>query len=300
MALYSAVSDFVTGRTLVEGDRAVCIVLHLLDEPKAAYYPTDMAVAASLPMFGRIGEDDGFVPNLDDFAADMFGHTVGKSWKTMAELFRRGPVRLDVERTFSHEMVLAPAYVAENTFHRIAAMAAPDEDQRQQEVWNSAQILHDALVRSRKNVRDEAWQDARTVAMMDSPIEDEWEMPDGRLVQVPDLMRRFNDEACRIHTLAKLAFKDTLRACDNVFEVEVGYSRFHQLRSFAAGLFMLGRQFQPSRRAGNMNLVESASFMIGEIQHILASAHLEPAEIEELKERLQPLLSSAAAMAPGR
>ncbi len=62
-ALYSAITDFVTGRSLLEGDRAVCIVLDLETEQRRIYYPTDMANISSLPIFGRVGEHDDFVPN---------------------------------------------------------------------------------------------------------------------------------------------------------------------------------------------------------------------------------------------
>jgi hypothetical protein len=88
--------------------------------------------------------------------------------------------------------------------------------------------------------------------------------------------------------------KDTMAANETVFDGEIGYRRLAELQSFSVGLFYLGKHFQPSRKAGDMNLVENASFMIGELQHILGSAHLDPEDITRLRGQLSDFLDLAS------
>ncbi|MNU41406.1 hypothetical protein D3C71_301350 [compost metagenome] len=289
-ALYSAITDFVTGLSLLEGDRAVCIVLDLKTEPRRIHNPTDMAHISSLPIFGRVGEQDDFVPELDDYAAEMFGHVIRSNWHAFAERARKGPAAYSVERHFQHEMLLAPAYVSEGTFRRVTAMARSEEES-QKEVWAAAEIFQDAKKRYRAGDK----QDTRSILALDHPCMDEWPLSDGRTIEIPRIMRRFNSNECQLNNLLRFAMKDTMAGNDTIFDAEIGYRRLDELQSFSLGLFNLGRHFQPSRHAGDMNLVENASFMIGELQQILGSAHLDPEDIERLRAQLSDVLDIGSA-----
>jgi hypothetical protein len=288
-ALYSAITDFVTGRSLLEGDRAVCIVLDLETEQRRIYYPTDMANISSLPIFGRVGEHDDFVPELDDYGAEVFGRVIGSNWNAFASSSRKGPVPYEIKRHFTEHMLLAPTYVSENTFRRIISVVKSEED-LQQEVWAAAEIYEDALKRYRAGDRE----DPRSIISLDHPCMDEWTMSDGRVVRIPEIMCRFNSSECQLNNLLRFAMKDTMAANETVFDGEIGYRRLAELQSFSVGLFNLGKHFQPSRKAGDMNLVENASFMIGELQHILGSAHLDPEDITRLRGQLSDFLDLAS------
>lgn len=290
-ALYSAITDFVTGRSLIEGDRAVCIVLDLETEsPRRIYYPTDMANISSLPIFGRVGEHDDFVPEQDDYAAEMFGYVIASNWHAFADRARKGPVSYNIERRFKDELTLAPAYVSESTFRRVIAMTKSEEDS-QKEVWAAAEIFEDARQRFRAGDREDMW----SIKALDHPCMDEWVMTDGRTVEIPPIMRKFNSKECQLNNPLRFAMKDTMAGNDTIFDAEIGYRRLDELHAFSVGLFNLGKHFQPSRRAGDMNLVENASFMIGELQQILESAHLDPEDIERLRGQLSELLDAGAA-----
>jgi hypothetical protein len=289
-ALYSAITDFVTGRSLLEGDRAVCIVLDLDREQSRIYHPTDMAAISSLPIFGRVGERDDFAPELDDYGAEMFGRVIRSDWNAFAASARKGPVSYDIKRHFTEHMLLAPAYVSENTFRRIVAAAKPEED-IQSASWSAAEIYEDALKRHRAGDREDTF----SILSLDHPCMDEWTMSDGRVVPIPEIMCRFNSSECQLGNLLRSAMKDTMTANQTVFDAEIGYRRLGELQSFAVGLFNLGKYFLPSRHAGDMNLVENASFMIGEIQHILGSAHLDPEDIARLRGQLSEFLDLGSA-----
>lgn len=290
-ALYSAITDFVTGRSLIEGDRAVCIVLDLeTEDPRRIYYPTDMANISSLPIFGRVGENDGFVPELDDYAAEMFGHVIASNWHAFAERARKGPVSYNIQRHFGYEMLLAPAYVSEGTFRRVIA-AAKSEEETQKEVWAAAEIFEDAHKRYRAGDKVDTWG----ILTLDHPCMDEWSMSDGRAIEIPQIMRKFNSNECQLNNLLRFAMKDTMAGNDTIFDAEIGYRRLDELQSFSLGLFNLGKHFHPSRHAGDMNLVENASFMIGELQQILGSAHLDPEDIERLRAQLSDVLDIGSA-----
>ena len=151
MALYSAITDFVTGRSLLEGDRAVCIVLDLREEPREVYYPTDMATISSLPIAGRVGEHDNFVPDLDDYAAAMFDHVVQSNWDAHSRKAARGPSRYEIKHHFTDRLLLANAYVSEGTFRRLVDMARPEEDIRD-EAWAAAEIYQIGRASCRERV----------------------------------------------------------------------------------------------------------------------------------------------------
>lgn len=284
-ALYSAITDFVTGRSLLEGDRAVCIVLDLKTEKRRIRNPTDMAHISSLPIFGRVGGQDDFAPELDDYAAEMFGHVIRSNWHAFASRARKGPAAYSVERHFQHEMLLAPAYVSEGTFHRVIAMSRSDEES-QKEVWAAAEIFQDAKRRYRAGDKE----DTRSILALDHPCMDEWPLSDGRIIEIPQIMRRINSNECQLNNLLRFAMKDTMAANDTIFDAEIGYRRLDELQSFSLGLFRLGKHFHPSRLAGDMNLVENGSFMIGELQHILGSAHLDPEDVNRLRAQLSDVL----------
>jgi hypothetical protein len=288
-ALYSAITDFVTGRSLLEGDRAVCIVLDLDRTPGRIYHPTDMASISSLPIFGRVGEHDDFAPELDDYAAEMFGSVIRSDWSAFAASARKGPVVYDIKRHFTEHMLLAPAYVSENTFRRVVTTAKSEED-IQTDAWAAAEIYEDALKRYRAGDRE----DTLSILSLDHPCLDEWTMSDGRVVPIPGIMCRFNSSECQLGNLLRSTMKDTMTASQTVFDAEIGYRRLHELQSFSVGLFNLGKHFQPSRGAGDMNLVENASFMIGELRHILGSAHLDPEDIARLREQLSEIIDIGA------
>lgn len=289
-ALYSAITDFVTGRSLLEGDRAVCIVLDLDKEQRRIYHPTDMASISSLPIFGRVGEHDDFLPELDDYGAEMFGRVIRSEWNAFAASARKGPVVYDIKRHFTEHLLLAPAYVSENTFRRIVATTKSEED-IQTASWAAAEIYEDALKRYRAGDRE----DTPGILSLDHPCMDEWTMADGRVVTIPEIMCRFNSNECQLGNLLRSTMKDTMTASQTVFDSEIGYRRLGELQSFAVGLFNLGKYFQPSRHAGDMNLVESASFVIGELQDILRNAHLEPEDIARLREQLSDVLDLGSA-----
>jgi hypothetical protein len=249
-----------------------------------------MAAISSLPIFGRVGEHDDFAPELDDYAAEMFGRVIRSDWNSFAASARKGPVSYDIKRHFTEHMLLAPAYVSENTFRRIVATAKPEED-IQSASWSAAEIYEDALKRYRAGDRE----DSSSILSLDHPCMDEWTMSDGRVVPIPEIMRRFNSSECQLGNLLRSAMKDTMTANQTVFDSEIGYRRLGELQSFAVGLSNLGKYFQPSPHAGDMNLVENASFMIGEIQHILGSAHLDPEDIARLRGQLAEFLDLGSA-----
>jgi len=295
MALYSAITDFVTGRSLLEGDRAVCIVLDLREEPGAVYYPTDMATIASLPIAGRVGEHDNFTPDLDDYAATMFDHVIQSNWDTYSAKTARGPARYEIKHHFTDRLLLANAYVSEGTFKRLVEMTRPEEDIRD-EAWAAAEIYHDALLRFRRGERS----DILTTLSMDSPLEEKWEFADGRSIVVPDILRNFNSNECQLENRLRLAMKNTMRAADTVFDNEIGYRKLAELRAFSVGLFNIGKHFLPSRKSGDLNLVENAHFLIGELGSMIGSAHLDPEDIEDIKAKLSAIVpwTNAGEMKP--
>lgn len=287
MALYSAITDFVTGRSLLEGDRAVCIVLDLRTEPRSIYHPTDMASIASLPIFGRVGENDDFAPDLDDYAATMFDQVTQSNWSAYSSRAARGPVAYEIKHHFTDHLLLSNAYISEGTFRRLVEMGSHSEDDLREASWNSAEIYHDALCRFRKGERS----DILTTLSMDDPLEQEWELSDGRLIVVPDLMRSFNSNECQLENRLRFAMKDTMRAAENVFDNEFGYRKLADLQAFSIGLFHIGKHFQPSRRSGDMNLTETASFMIEELKDLIGSAHLDLEDIGSLRAKLHDVLA---------
>lgn len=295
-SLYSAITDYVTGRTLTEGDRAVCIVIDIDQEPKTIVHPTDMATIVSLPMFGRVGEYDDFDPDLDDYAVDVFENAIKGTWKKFAQDARRGPVHREVKNhVITDKMLLAPAYVGENTFHRIVGMSVDEED-KQRECWRATQILFDAMKRSQSG--DE--EVPLSVLRLEDPCVDEWQIMNGNVVQVPNLMRNLNSTHCQLRSVLKRALKQKMNGADRIFDVEIGYNRLHDLQAFSVGLFKLGKHFQPSQHAGEMNIVDNASFMIGELQHMLGSAHLNPEDIEALRRQMSDFLDLGSARRPAR
>ncbi|NTF18073.1 hypothetical protein G6L37_06620 [Agrobacterium rubi] len=285
--LYSAITDFVTGRSLLEGDRAVCIVLDLRQEPRAIYYPTDMASIASLPITGRVGEDDNFVPDLDDYSATMFEHVIQSTWNAYSSKAARGPAAYEIKNHFTDHFLLSNAYVSEGTFQRLVEMARPHEGLRD-EAWAAAEIYHDAHRRYRKGERS----DIMRLLSMDTPMEDEWLLADGRTIPIPDIMRRFNSNECQLKGRLRLTMTHTMRAADTVFDNEIGYRKLAELQAFSVGLFKIGKHFQPSRKSGDANLAENAHFLIGELRSLIASAHLDSQDIEDLTAKLADVLPS--------
>jgi hypothetical protein len=203
------------------------------------------------------------------------------NWKTFSEGAKSGPATYEFRQHLSFPMRLTPAYVNEDTFRRIVSMSATDED-RQRDVWSAAEIYYDALVRFRRGDKEDPY----IVLGRDDPCIDEWTSAEGRQIPVPDLMRHVNSSECQLGSPLRLKIRESLRGADTIFGVEAAYKALHDIRAFSTGLFMLGKHFQPSRRGGDMNLVENASFMIGELKSMLASAHLDPDDIDALRRQL--------------
>ncbi len=79
---------------------------------------------------------------------------IGSNWSAFASSSQKGPVLYEIKRHFTEHMLLAPAYVSENTFRRIISVAKSEED-LQQEVWAAAEIYEDALKRYRAGDRED-------------------------------------------------------------------------------------------------------------------------------------------------
>ncbi len=263
------------------------IVLDLKEEPRAVFHPTDMATIASLPIGGRVGEHDDFVPDLDDYAAEMFAHVIKSNWHAYSSRHARGPALYEIKHHFMDRLLLANAYVSEGTFRRLVGSVRSDDAIRD-EAWTAAEIYSDARGRFRKGERSEIL----TTLSMDNPGDDHWTLSDGRAVAIPAIMKGFNSNECQLGNRLRFTMKDTMRAADTVFDNEIGYRKLAELQSFAVGLFRIGKNFQPSRRAGDMNLVETADFLIGELKALLGSAHLDPSDIDRLTESLSEITVS--------
>lgn len=248
------VADFITGRSIAEGDKAIGIVII----PRVRGWPNPVLAAAvdpthpherfsplSLPLQGFINDWGYFEPSKKQLALDLLLEAVGyDSWsKLFDEAFNFKGDNPGFERN-GRRMIAGIAAMHVGTYEAMQTLATY-EGNRMSGAADAARIFIDAQKRFRINKDDAFFQHSIFAA---TPHDDEWTTIEGNVIDVPDCARGLSDSSewqlddiARRHLTKRYseAYLGDGKELTKVFEL------VHSFQKLCMGMNYSGRYFGP-------------------------------------------------------
>jgi hypothetical protein len=270
-------SDFVTGRSILEGEPAVAIIVDMRDrEPisKAPVYPHDRFMPLSYMINGTVDDDGFFVPTGKQLALDiLFKVANADTWSDVRIMLNAGkPVLLD-EHPVLGKNIISPgiAIMHASTAFAVSQQAFVDGDVAQ-DVKAAAKILVDA--HQRLNAGDRDYFFIATGGEVSRP----YETLAGESIDVPEVSNAFSSSFFSPAYALKKAmgryFKEI--GSGNEALAKPMYEMLARYQVFLSGLHVLGKKLEPSAFANYDNTLEVTKFHLKEVVAAVTSIPSKP------------------------
>lgn len=255
-------SDFVTGRSILEGEPAVAVIVDVRDKTdkgngsKAPVYPHDRFLPIFYMINGVVEEDGFFVPKGKQLALDILMKTMKVDiWGDVRQMLNAGkPVVLD-EHPVLGKTVISPgiAIMHASTAFAVSQQAFVGRDVAE-DVKTAAKILVDAHRRLNEGDRDYFF--IATGGEVSSP----YETLAGENVDVPDVSNAFSSSfGSPAYALKKAMgsyFKE-IGSGNEKLAVPM-YEMLARYQVFLSGLHALGKKLEPSATKFHLSEVVAA------------------------------------------
>ncbi|MCV9964850.1 hypothetical protein OIU34_23435 [Pararhizobium sp. BT-229] len=262
------VADFVTGRSISEGEPAVGIVI----VPRTGGWPDPIKAAAvdpvhahdrfsplSLPLDGFINDQGYFEPKGSQLALQLLLDTVG--FDTWASYFEKayafgeenGGIKLDGERVIAGVAVMRP-----ETYRSVISTG-----RRGQRTADSAIDAARILIDAQKRWNDDHDNSCFFVALMANPPRGGvWKTKDGAEIEIPHCSLGLADGYCwDLNAVSKEHIRQTYANAYRRSPEELAplFGLFSDFQNLSRGLADLGKYFAPAgfMRHDNLNAVTS-------------------------------------------
>jgi hypothetical protein len=275
-------ADFITGRSIGDGDRIVAIAIIPAeggwpDAQKAAAftpcYPHDRFIPLSLPLAGGIDDDGFFVPDRDQVSLDhLLATTRLESWSDFRQAMNPRDNTFELSRpdpematrfNLRRQVIPGLSVMHQSTFESIIGLSGIEEDQIE-----AASLATIVVMDASERVANREMEYVG-VADLGKPYRREHELLSGRTIEVPEVSGVFSETAPwgmshyareaigRTHRKSHLTDGAALR---RTFEALSGFQRF------CIGLNVLNRYFEPSAFTRHDNLFEAAEVQLNDIE----------------------------------
>ncbi|TLX16204.1 hypothetical protein [Rhizobium sp. MHM7A] len=270
-------SDFVTGRSILEGEPAVAIIVDVRDREhsaKAPINPHDRFMPLSYMINGTVDDGGFFVPKGKQLALDILLKVAkADTWADVRHMLNAGkPVALD-EHPVLGKTVISPgiAIMHASTAFAVSQQAFEGHDVAQ-DVKMAAKILVDAHQRLREGDRDYFF--IATGGEVNSP----YETLAGETIDVPDVSNAFSRSFASPAYALKRAMGSYFKEIGSGNEklAEPMYEMFARYQVFLSGLHALGKKLEPSAFANYDNTLEVTKFHLNEVVAAVSSIPSKP------------------------
>ncbi len=270
-------TDFVTGRSILQGETAVAIIINPADREagaKGAVYPHDRFMPLSYMLHGKVDEDGFFVPTSRQLALDiLLKVTKADSWSDVRALLNAGKQVLLEEHAVLGKTYITPgiAIMHASTAFAVSQHAFAGTDIAQ-DVKTAAAIMIDAHRRLSTGDRD-----AFFIATGGS-VNGTYETLSGETLDVPELSNAFSNSFSSPAYALKLVmgsyFKQIGSGNENL--AEPIYDMFARYQVFLSGLHALGKKLEPSASGSYDNTLEVTKFHLDEVIAAVSSIPQKP------------------------
>lgn len=270
-------TDFVTGRSILQGEPAVAIIITPTDRDagaKGTVYPHDLFMPLSYMLDGTVDEDGFFVPNGKQLTRDiLLKVTKADAWSDVRALLNSGKQVLLEEHAVLGKTYITPgiAIMHASTAFAISRQAFVGADIAQ-DVKTASAIMIDAQRRLNQGERD-----AFFVATGGS-VNGKYETLSGEILDVPEVSNAFaNSFSSPAYALKRVMgsyFKKI--GSGNEALAEPIYEMFARYQIFLSGLHALGKKLEPSAFGNYDNSLEVTKFNLEEVVAALSSIPHKP------------------------